>query len=334
MIGEKMEAPLRVAVIGCGPIGVRHARAVFTSREAMLVAACDPIRERALTVCAGTAARAYADLEALLAAETLDAVTVATPDALHVEPVLKALEAGCHVFCEKPLALSLAEARTMAQAAAQRNRQLAVDYNRRFGFGYAKGHALLTAGEIGTVTNGVLRVSDGVPPSAVGNGPYAMLYLLLTHHIDLLRWFCGEIVSVQALCANAAPEGYFREVALTFAFAGGAVGTLAGGWRPGQSRTIESAEFGGTGGILFVDDVQKSVRRCGLDLDALAEFRPSPFGAAGTAFYDSLTAHLHGFLACLRAGEAVPVSGEEGVRGLEIVEAAILAHETRTRVSV
>ncbi len=112
--------PLRVGVIGCGPIGAVHAEAVRGARDATLAAVCDVSRDRA----DGLARRLGGDVLAcerlgdLLDRDEVDVVTVATPDHLHVDVALEAIEAGCHVFCEKPLATTSADARRLVDAAA------------------------------------------------------------------------------------------------------------------------------------------------------------------------------------------------------------------------
>ena len=328
-----MSDKIRVAVIGCGYIGKRHAAAARASEQAELIAACDIDIARAQALAPGDS-HAYQDFETLLRQEKPDAVTVATPDHLHVEPTIQALERGCHVFCEKPLAMTLEEARRMTEAAARCERFLAVDYNRRFGFGYARAHDLLTAGRIGAVTHAALRVTDGIPAFVKGRGPYAFLFSMLTHHIDLLRWFCGEVTSVHARCARPDGEGKFLDMALSFEFAGGAIGSLIGGWREGQTRTIEWMEVGGTLGAVEVEDVQKRARLHGLSPDTIEEYRPNYFFGEQTEFYHSLDAHLLSFLARIHRGEAPLVPGTEGVRGLEIVQAAIESHRSGCAVAV
>ena len=140
---------LRVAVIGCGAIGSLHAQAVVRSKHAQLTATCDVEPERAELVAASTSANTYNDVEELLSAEPLDVVTVATPENLHMAPVVKSIEAGCHVFCEKPMASTFADAQRMTDAAARHSRHLAIDYNRRFGFGYLKAKELCANGAVG-----------------------------------------------------------------------------------------------------------------------------------------------------------------------------------------
>jgi predicted dehydrogenase len=113
-------AALRVGVIGCGPIGALHAEAVCLSPVATLVGVCDLERERAegLAVRLGRDVSAFIRPADLLETGTVDVVMVATPDHLHVGVTLQAIEAGCHVFCEKPLATTSVEARRLVDAAA------------------------------------------------------------------------------------------------------------------------------------------------------------------------------------------------------------------------
>src|SRR5262249_27235828 len=150
---------------------------------------------------------------------------------------------------------------------------LAVDYNRRFSFGYRKAQELVAAGRIGKIMHALIRVTDGVPASMANRGPYALLYTLMSHHIDLLRVFGGEIVSVFAAFGPPYASGSFWDVALTAQFAGGAVGSMIGGWREGQTRTVELADLGGTGGFLQVEDVLRKVRLHYPDADHVEEFQ-------------------------------------------------------------
>ena len=328
-----MQGKLRCAVVGCGAIGRRHAAAVRDSRDVDLVVACgtDVARTRTLSEAA------YTDVGSLLMAQRLDVVFVATPDHLHVEPMLAALAAGCAVFCEKPLAMDTDGARQMTDAAVRAGKGLAVDYNRRYGFSYAKAHALVRGGRIGEVTHAVLRVTDSTPPFVRGRGPHAFLFSMLTNHIDLMRWVCGEVVSVHARCSRPDKEGTFLDAVLSLSFAVGAVGAvgaIVGGWRDGQNRTIETMEVGGTRGAVAIEDVQKRVRLHGLAADTVEEFQPDAFCGGQSVFYDSLSAHVLDFLARVACGDAPLVTGADGMGGLEIVTATIEFHRSSSALDV
>ena len=331
---ESATRKLRVGVVGCGQIGRMHADAVKSSPVGDLTAVCDVEIGRAQEAAIGTDARCYASLTELLAKSPIDVACVATPDHLHVEPVMEAIAAGCDVFCEKPLALTLEEAVRMKEAAQRAGKQLGVDYNRRFGFGYRMARQLVDRRAIGTITHALLRVTDNVPWFVAARGPYALLTSLLTHHIDLLRWLCGEIVSVHCRMARPhQPSGQHRDIVLSVQFENGALGSLIGGWREGQSRTVELLELGGTAGYLQVDDVQRGIYIHGLDADSVRQLRPNYIRGDDARFYDSLHVHLHAFLFAIAEGDSAPVSAEDGVRGLRVVEAAIESFETALPVA-
>jgi len=326
---------LRVAVIGCGPIGTLHAQAVVQSEHAALTAICDVEPERAEAVASHTGAKVYDDVERLLNAESLDAVTVATPEHLHVAPVVKAFNAGCHVFCEKPMASTLEDARQMADAAAQHGRHLAIDYNRRFGFGYRKAKELTEEGTIGDIRYVTIRVTEPTTASKDVLKPYAIMKSVLIHHIDLMRFFCGEIRSVHAFFSPRGEADLAHEVALSFQFDGNALGSLIGGWQevPRWTRTSEWTEIGGTKGTVLIEDVLQAVKFWSVDPDHIEYFRPN-FFKGQTAFYDSLTNHIHSFLERLSEGQPPLATGEDGLRGLEIIQAAIESNQTGQVVKV
>ena len=323
--------PLRLGIIGCGKIGARHAEAIRESSHAHLVSVCDTDLSRATAVAAGVGAQAYANFEKMLAEVPLDAVTVATPDLLHVKPALAALRRGLHVFCEKPMASSAAEAARLVRTARGSGRQLGVNYLRRYAFGYQKAKQLLKAGRLGHVSNAAFHICDGIP-AAVASQPHALLTSLLSHHLDLLRFLCGEIVSVQAQFHGPSPHRP-HNISLGLHFASGAVGSITAGWRAGQRRTVEYLRLAGTKGVLTVDDVQHAVTVWHASPDETECFQPDYF-AGGNRFYDSLTAHVAAFMAALSAGKPAPVTAVDGWVGLRLIEAAIRSNATGRRIEV
>ena len=241
---------LRVGVIGCGPIGTLHAEAVCRSPLATLAGVCDLDRERAecLAQRLGRDVVAYGRSSDLLRAGAVDVVTIATPDHLHVDVALEAIDAGCHVFCEKPLATTAAEARSLVDAAARRGVKLGVDYNRRFGFGYRMPERCSRTGSSETSGRCSSTFSTGRPAPRWPRFPEVILTTLLTHHLDLARWFGGEVASISARFGPADPaaSGLRRDVVISLEFAGGAVGAIVAGYRDGLTRTSERAEIVGS----------------------------------------------------------------------------------------
>lgn len=118
---------LRTAVIGLGRIGWQyHAPQVAAHEGFELVAVVDPLPERRQEAGARFGAHAYADVEAMWAAETLDLLVIASPTLFHADQAIEAFARGCDVFCDKPLAPTLAEAERMIAAQQAHGRKLMV----------------------------------------------------------------------------------------------------------------------------------------------------------------------------------------------------------------
>lgn len=318
---------LRMAVIGCGPIGALHARAIVDAPNASLAAICEVNEQRRDGAARRFDVPAYERVEHLLATERLDAVTIATPDHLHVEPALLAIAAGCHVFCEKPLATSVADALRIVHATAERSVRLGVDYNRRFAFGYRTAKRLVDEGAIGTLGDCRLTVSDRTPPLQVARHPLVIFTTLLTHHFDLLRHYCGEIRSLRAVPGHVPIGPLLREVTLSFEFTNAATGSIAADYRDDLTRTVERMELRATEGRIVVEDVTGPVTCTSRDDGRTQSFSSRDSGVEET-FDDSLIAHLRAFIDCVARGEPPPVTGEDGLTGMRIAAAAVESIES------
>lgn len=143
-----MSRPYRVALVGAGGIGRAHAEALRGLPELFaLTCVCDSDRERAAAVAGGAALES--SLDKVLRRPEIEIVDVCLPPFLHFEASLKALEAGKHVVCEKPIAASLAEVDRLAAAAETSGRQLFPVFQYRFGKGFRKLERLVKAGLAG-----------------------------------------------------------------------------------------------------------------------------------------------------------------------------------------
>lgn len=335
---------LRAAVVGCGAVGQLHAQAIRHSQHADLVAVCDKDRDAAERAAGQYGGVCYESVEQLLLAEQLDFITVATPDALHVSPTLAAIERGIHVFCEKPLGSTYAEADRIARTARGANVCVGVDYNRRFGFGYAKAMSICQEATRLGLQQIVLHVLDGIPEK-VALQPYAMLTSLLTHHLDLLRWFGGDVLSIHARLVGPRLDGP-HHAAIILEHHGGAMGCLSADWRAGQRRTTEQMRIVTDTCVIHVDDVQRQVEVWGIDPDDVQIFRPSPFGG-GNRFYDTVIAHVMAFAERLhgrgsrrdRASDRASIhencaTAEDACATMRIIEAAIKSDRLGRRIVI
>ena len=108
---------IRIAVVGCGNISARHFSAIEQLENAELTAVCDIQQDRAEKRAAQFGVRAYTDFYQMLSDGVCDAVHLCTPHYLHTDQSIDALQAGCHVFCEKPMAIRYKDALDVLAAA-------------------------------------------------------------------------------------------------------------------------------------------------------------------------------------------------------------------------
>jgi predicted dehydrogenase len=318
---QTLDMPLRVAVIGYGPIGRLHARAIVDSPSATLVAVCDPDPARRDEARRQWSIPTYASVDDMLNEPCLDAVTIATPDHLHVEPALAAIARGCHVFCEKPLATTLADARRMVEAAADRQVHLSVDYNRRFGAGYRQAWQWLREGAVGRLEGCLIRVTDPVPPAKVARAPHVMLTTLLVHFFDLTRWYGGEVGQLCARAEETAPTGLIHRLTVSLELASGANAMIVGSYRAGQSCTREWLTLVGTTGSIVAENIDQRVILASAGLPQ--RVRQLTQQATELAIDDSIVAHLREFIDRLVAGRAPSVSARDGLSGMQLAAAAV-----------
>lgn len=243
---EKQPRRLRVGVLGAGQIAqAAHFESCTKAINADLYAICDvadDLRER--MVITHGAERGYDDYDRMLADPDVDAVIVATADPFHVPASIRALEAGKHVLCEKPLGLTVEECLELKAAVARSGKVLQVGHMKRFDAGLqaAKSFIRDEMGEVVALkawycdSTHRYPMTDAVQPLIVtsanarrpATNPKADLrrYYMLAHGchlIDTARYLAGDIVSVQArLSERAGIRCWFVDVA----FASGTLGHL------------------------------------------------------------------------------------------------------------
>jgi predicted dehydrogenase len=267
---------VRVGIIGTG-IGVEHIKAFQRVSGAAIAAVCSAQRERAETIARQfDVLHATTDYRDLLGPD-IDAVVITTPPALHRQMSLDAIAAGKHLFCEKPLAATLAEAVEMRDAAEAAGVVHMINHNMRFGASYATMRERIAAGYLGAPTVADARVdlnpadylraplwsdtkANWYTDAAQGGGILAGS--AGPHLVDMLRWYLGEVVAVCGVAAVAVPAltladgSEVRDITAPdtcialLRFASGAMATVRGVPIP-YHRGGFSIECNGTAGALF-----------------------------------------------------------------------------------
>jgi myo-inositol 2-dehydrogenase / D-chiro-inositol 1-dehydrogenase len=201
--------PLRVGIAGLGRLGKRHAQALaFNTRHCQLVAACSPVAaERDWARSELGIETLHDDFDAFIRDPQLDAVILVTPTALHADQTIAALEAGKHVFVEKPLALNVADCeRVEAVARLHPDLVAMVGFVRRFDASYANAKAQIDAGGIGKPFLVRSQTCDMNDPSGFFVGYSAssggIFMDCSVHDIDLARWMLGNPKAQRAFASG------------------------------------------------------------------------------------------------------------------------------------
>lgn len=192
---------MNIAIIGCGAVGKKRAQHLAGAR---LVHCVDTDLSRAAQVAVSCGCTSGADWRPLLDRTDVDAVVIATPQALHAEIMRAAISAGIHVLVEKPAARHVEELVDLRQLAAKHNVRVRVGFNHRYHRAFQQARRLVDSGALGPLMFLRARYGHGgrvgyadewrAQPQRSGGGE---LLDQGVHLIDLARWFFGEFVEVE-----------------------------------------------------------------------------------------------------------------------------------------
>lgn len=228
---------IRIAVVGVGRMGLTHAENLAQRvRGVRLVAAStSKIEQRAVVRQRCGDVAVYPNLEALLEAEELDAVVISSSTSAHADNVVTCTAAGLHIFCEKPLALTLSDCDRAIAAAEETGIRLMMGHVRQFDAGHIEAKRLIETGAIGKplVFRSISGDVDPPPPSfadpAVSGG---LLLDAMYHDLYLSRWLMADEITRTYAEGGALVDEGVRSVGdvdnavVSLRFAGGGLGTL------------------------------------------------------------------------------------------------------------
>jgi len=266
---------LKVAVVGTGAWGEQHARLFAQRQDTTLCAVVgrDPGRTEARAHAYG--ATPYTDVDAMLATEQPDLVTVCLPNEAHFAPTMHLLGTGVALLVEKPLVFDLTEADALLAAASERGTFFAINLNHRYAEPVQLAHRAIADGTLGDVVFVTWRF--GGEPNW-GTSPHGNLIETQVHGLDMIEHLCGPITSVMAQMYDGTRPGTFTTVAVAFELAGGGVGTLLGTYDSSYAYPdTHRLEVNGTLGRVVVEDT------CGGSACRSRVTRPPGCGRPGTS---------------------------------------------------
>lgn len=338
---------LRMGVIGIGNMGTEHCRMITGGKtpEVELVAAADLREDRRQWAKENLpdTVQIFDSADALIASGLCEAVIVAVPHPSHPAVTVAALNAGLHVLCEKPIAVSTEEAKVMVEAAEKSGKTFALMFNQRTNGLYKRMKQLLDSGEMGAIKRVNWIITDWYRSQTyydsctwratwLGEGGGVLLNQC-PHQLDLLQWLCGLPTLVDAHCH----EGKWHtievedDVTAYMEFENGATGVFIAstGDLPGSNRLEITCD---RGRLICEDD---KVRVLKLPVSERAYCYESPNAYAKPESVEEVFGNegdnpqhcgvTNAFAAHILHGEPLVAEGKEGLRSLMLSNAIHLS---------
>ena len=342
-----MSKKINIGVIGLSRLGGVHLHNLSRNiPEAKLIAVCDIKEQLAKTKAREYDIRAYTDYKEMLKNSAIDAVCVVTPSDTHLPIVMDVARAGKAIFCEKPMAPTLKEARQMTDAVQRAKAILQVGYMRRFDPAYTEAKEIIDKGIIGKPVMFKSTSRDPFPPPewacdpAKGGGLYIDMH---THDFDLARWFMNdEIKRVYAedgvlVFKDYTIPGFIDNVIITLKFRSGALGVVDGSDNAKYGYDIRTEILGSEGAVFIGELKHRAITVC-TATGGISQ--KSTFQTDGKdphfmhRFNEAYIEELKHFIDCVSKEKTPLVSEKDGEAALEIAEAAQRASREKSPIDL
>ncbi|MDR3302083.1 MAG: Gfo/Idh/MocA family oxidoreductase [Spirochaetaceae bacterium] len=350
---------LRVALLGYGKVADLHAQALVGTKDADLATVCGRNRARRDAFAAKWGISSRETVEEAVLKDKIDAVIVSVPHPQHKASALEALEAGCHVLVEKPMALNTPECDAMIAGARKAGKVLSVMSQRRFFPACARMKEAILAGKIGKPSIAQLTIlgwrDEAYYASDSWRGKWSsegggILINQAPHQIDLMLWFMGPFAELRGFWGNVNhPYIEVEDTAVAAVkFANGGFGSVlaSNSQKPGIYAKVhihgEAAASVGVqtdGGAMFIAGMSSIAEPPLNDLWTIAgeEKLLDRFRAEDEAFFKTIDPTIHfftlqfnDFFGAIIEGRAPLVSAEDGretVRFIETLYGGAINHD-------
>ena len=327
---------VRFGILGAGRIGKVHARAVAATTGAALVAVSDPMEAAAKEV-ARDYGCAIRSIDEIAAAGDIDAVVICTPTDTHADLIEKFARAGKHVFCEKPVDLDVARVKAALATVKAEGGTLMVGFNRRFDPDFMALKAAIDAGRVGEVEMITITSRDpGAPPAEYIKVSGGIFRDMTIHDFDVARWLLGEEVETVYAAASVLTDpkigelGDYDSATVVLRTASGKQCTISNSRRAsyGYDQRIEVL---GSKGLVSA----RNTHEANIELADGAGFsRPPLLNFFMTRYTAAYANEIAAFCKAVADGTPTPTTGEDGLKALELAEAALTSARTGAVVKV
>ena len=329
---------LKIGVIGCGKITVvRHAPEYAENPHCELVAWYDAISGRSQALAEQYGGTAYDSIEVLLASG-VDAVSVCVANCDHASVTIRALEAGCHVLCEKPMAVTLEECEAMLEASHRTGKRLLLGHNQLFTRSHQEARRRIQAGELGRVLAFHTTFAHPGPEGWTGTNNswfynreragMGVLADLGIHKTDLMHFLLGEsIVEVKAMLGvlqKTLPSGeripLDDNAMCLYRTESGVMGHMHVSWTNYGEEDNSTRIYGVDGVMRLYDDPEYSLiiehhdaEPLRLKLDEITTNKKQGEGRRKS------TGVIDAFVQAILTGEKSPADADEAIKAMRVI---------------
>jgi len=328
---------MKVGIVGAGFMGTTHA-AGWAETPAEIIGVTAETQQESSALAERYHTKVYSSLDAML--PEVDVIDICSPTHLHHEMVLKAVAAGKHIVCEKPLARTRGQAQEMLIACEKAGVQLLVAHVVRFFPEYALAHSAVVEGQIGKPA--VIRLHRGSyrPKKPAGNWfldeekSGGILMDLMIHDYDYARWVAGEVESVSARrVTELHPDAPIDYGLVILSHRSGALSHIAGAWAYPPPTFRTHLEIAGDRGLIEFDSdgtapIQNLIIKTGGSDAPDVALPSSPVSES------PYTTQIKEFYAALADGKRARVSATDGLVAVQIAEAALQSAHTGQSVKL
>ncbi|KAA5543781.1 Gfo/Idh/MocA family oxidoreductase [Roseiconus nitratireducens] len=327
-----------IGIVGCGMIANFHARAIADAKGAHLVGATSRRMEGTEKFAAEHGCTAFPTLEAMLADDSIGAVSICTPSGAHLDPAVAAAKAGKHVIVEKPLEITTERCDKIIDACDQAGVRLTVTFQSRFHESSRLMKKAVDEGRFGKITLGDAYVkwyrSQEYYDSGAWRGTWELdgggaLMNQAIHSVDLLLWLMGDVQQISAMTATMTHERIeVEDVAVaTLKFKNGALGVIEATTTayPGALKRIEISGNQGSA-VLEEEDIKawQFSEEHPDDAKVRAEMAGKTETGGGAADPSAIGHHGHTLLfeeavSAINEGRPSILDGHEGRRSVEVI---------------
>ena len=327
---------IRFAILGAGRIGLVHAQAITSNSQAKLVAVADAFEEAANRLIA-TYGGELRNIDAIAAANDIDAVLICTPTNTHADLIERFARVGKAIFCEKPIDLSVERVKSCLQVVKDTDAKLMVGFNRRFDPHFVALREAVKSGQIGDVEMiNIVSRDPGAPPPEYIKVSGGIFKDMTIHDFDMARFLLGEEIETVIASASVLVDpkigelGDYDSANVILTTASGKLCSISNSRRAtyGYDQRIE---VHGSKGMVSAEN-QRPVSIEIANADGYT--RPPLHDFFMTRYLEAYASEISSFIEALVNENPMTPSGQDGLAALEIAEATLKSVETGASVKI